>query len=57
MVLEKQVHTTAYALGECFSVVHLVELPCLETRRIFIATANLTAEGAVKETRMRRGTL
>ena len=30
--------------------------PSLETRRIFIATATLTAEGAVKGTRMRRDT-
>ena len=48
---------------ECLSVVHLVELPsCLETLRIFIATATLTAAGVdeddkVKGTRMRRDTL
>ena len=42
---------------ECLSVVHLVELPsCLETLRIFIATATLTAERVVKGTRMRRDT-
>ena len=57
MVQGKQVHTTACARCECPSVVHLVELPpCLETRRIFNATATLTAEGAVKGTRMRRET-
>ena len=51
-------HTTARALCECLSVVHLVELPpCLETLRIFIVTATLTAVGVdedddVKGTRM-----
>ena len=56
-------HTQVYALCERPSVVHLVEMPpCLETLRILIVTATLTAVRAdedddVKGIRMRYDTL